>query len=280
LTTRDIEIFHALTRYRYLRSTYLHAFAGGSLKRFVERLGDLFHEGYLDRPEAQWDFADARISPVMYELGMGGQRALDGLGCKADEARTFLGSYAHRQFAHSTMICEALASIELATRSATGLRFVPWPEILAKAPEATQRQDAPFRLPSCPGAIVPDGLFGIEYRHEDGAKTYRFFALEADRGTMPVVRSGKGQTSLVGKLAAYGAFIGEGRHRSHLGVPNLLVLTVTTDQRRVQTTMNHVAGAASLLFKAIGPQQLTAPNPRLLCEPWERAAAASFLIDH
>ena len=72
LTSRDLAIFRALAEYRYLRSTHLHAFSGGASEtRFKERLGDLFHEGYLDRPSQQWEFADARTAPV-------GPTAVDG----------------------------------------------------------------------------------------------------------------------------------------------------------------------------------------------------------
>src|SRR4051812_40289463 len=77
LTARDIDIFRLLGRYRYLRSNYIHAFVGGaSGTRFKERLGDLFHEGYLDRPCQQWDFANARYRPVVYESGSGATRTL------------------------------------------------------------------------------------------------------------------------------------------------------------------------------------------------------------
>ena len=74
---------------------------------------------------------------------------------------------------------------------------------------------------------MPDGLFGIEYG-SGGTKAYRFFALEADRGTMPVVRSGAGQTSYLAKLASYQKIIGSRTFKTHLGLPNLLVLTLTT----------------------------------------------------
>ena len=71
LTERDLEVFRLLTRYRFLRSTHLHALAGGrSDKRFVERLGDLYHEGgYIDRPKQQWQAINARYMPAVYELG-------------------------------------------------------------------------------------------------------------------------------------------------------------------------------------------------------------------
>src|SRR5665213_3049681 len=77
LTSRDLDIFRTLARYRYLSSTYIHEFVGGaSQTRFKERLGDLFHEGYLDRPSRQWEMADCRHRPVIHELGGGAKRVL------------------------------------------------------------------------------------------------------------------------------------------------------------------------------------------------------------
>src|SRR5216684_8803878 len=67
-TERDVAIFRLLQRYRYLRSTFIHAFVGGNQKRLVERLGDLFHEGYLNRPFQQWQAFNARYTPAIYEL--------------------------------------------------------------------------------------------------------------------------------------------------------------------------------------------------------------------
>jgi hypothetical protein len=99
-------------RYRYLSSTYIYAFVrGASETRFKERLGGPFHEGYLDRPERQWEMADCRLRPVIHEIGAGAKRALEQAGI-VEESRTWLGAQAHRQFAHSLMVCEVLASIE------------------------------------------------------------------------------------------------------------------------------------------------------------------------
>src|SRR5271156_6662459 len=91
LTPRDLALFRLLANYRYLRSTYLHAFAGGlSETRFKERLGDLFHEGFLDRPEQQWMFVDARSTPVVYEIGERARAALAERYSRAAARRTFL----------------------------------------------------------------------------------------------------------------------------------------------------------------------------------------------
>ena len=279
LTERDIAIFRALSHYRYLRSSYLHAFAGGaSQTRFKERLGDLFHEGFLDRPSKQWAFAEARYRPAFHELGERGRRALAEFGGEGAGARTFLASSAHRQFSHATMICECLASIELATRSLPQVRFIPWSEILARAPEQTRASALPQKVAVSGGAVIPDGLFGLEYQAE-GGKAYRFFTLEADRGTMPVSRSNGAQTSCLGKLALYGEIIARGLHKLHWGIPNLLVLTVTTDARRLENIRRTLGGAhPAFLFKAVEPRTLTESYPALLTESWLRAGLPALPI--
>jgi hypothetical protein len=286
LTQRDLGIFRALTRYRYLRSTYLHAFVGGASEtRFKERLGDLFHEGYLDRPAEQWRYANCRYLPVVHELGKGARQVLSEEGVAEGEQRTWFRDTPHRQFEHSLMICEILASIELGMLGRPDLRFIPWPEILAKAPESTQQRNGPFymgvMMPDVGEtvAIVPDAVFGIEYQ-DVNRKLYRFFALEADRGTMPIVRSKGKQTSLLEKITMYHELLAHQVYKTQLGLPNLLVLTVTTSEPRKSEIMRRLeeqAGdGAAFLFKAVGGT--VTPASQLLVEPWERVGCPSLYI--
>jgi len=183
--------------------------------------------------------------PAVHELGTRGRRALAEHDAMDVEPVTHLAETAHRQFAHSLMICEVLATLELAVRRDGASRFIAWPEILAKAPLATRTSAHPFRLAAgAPGQsaadrgrfLVPDGLFGLEYCHGD-ARSYRFFALETDRGTMPLSRTTEMQSSCVNKLLNYRNAIASGAHRLHWGVPNLLVLTVTTSEQRRTSIM-------------------------------------------
>jgi hypothetical protein len=282
ITERDFALFRVLAEYRYLRSTYLYAFTGGASEtRFKERLGDLFHEGFIDRPEKQWDIMDARSTPVVYEIAERARRALGEHGCPAANARTFLGPAAHRQFVHSRLICECLASIELATRQHTNLRFIAWSEILSRAPASTRSSPIPFRVPFESGAIIPDGLFGLEYQTDRG-KAYRFFALEADRGTMPISRTDRTKTSYLAKLAGYRAIIERGLHKQHWGISSLFVLTVTTSRERLAGILRGygVRDADPLfLFKSITPSSLASPTARLLCEPWERSGLLPLAVD-
>jgi hypothetical protein len=285
LTARDIEIFKALAQYRFLRSTYLHAFTGGASEtRFKERVGDLFHEGYLDRPDVQWRFADARYRPVVHELGEGGREALTGLDIP--DHRTWLKD-THKQFEHSLVTCEVLASIDLRIRARTDLRFIPWTEILAKAPSQKECGRPRLHLDTHDivegrgsGDVIPDALFGIEYDTSQG-KRFRFVAVEIDRGTMPVRRSDYGQTNYLQKIARYKAALNRNLPKSQWGVPNLLVLTIASSKERIENIkrvmMNEIGPHGAFLFRTI-EQPLNTPYLTLLDEPFDRVGFDAVML--
>ena len=105
--------------------------------------------------------------------------------------------------------------------------------------------------------------------------------LARDRGTMPVQRAAPGQTSYLAKLRAYRAIIEGGVHRSQWGVPNLLVLTLTTGPSRLADMLRRGTEegvGAGFLFKAVSEADLLRPCPALLTEPWQRAGHALLSI--
>ena len=73
------------------------------------------------------------------------------------------------------------------------------------------------------------------------------------------------------------------RYRSHLGLPNLIVLTVTTDDARLADIVRRgeFLGVhhGAFLFKAIGAKELRVPARSLLTEPWERIGQPALRID-
>ncbi len=242
LTDRDTEILRQLYRYRYLRQPQLVAFLQPhSKKRFVERLGNLFHEaGLINRPARQWDRFDARCTPLIYEISKTGIEHLRGRGELPPRATTLSRRSGHcTQFPHAMMIVDALASVELETLAEPDQRFVSVDEILARAPEHTQQAANPLRVPvtikpsrDFPDIrsrfdthIIPDGLYGIEYLI-DGEKRYRFWALECER-TSPSGRRTSRRSSTALKYAAYDALIRSGAFKHHWGIPNLKLKVVT-----------------------------------------------------
>ena len=306
LSARDIEIFRVLQRYRYLRSTFLHAFVGGRQEtRFKERLGQLYHDGrYINRPEEQWLFANARCAPIVYELNDRGAAVLREYDAQ-DRSVSALAEQSrpgtNRQFAHALMICETLASIELGARASGNVRFIAWPEILARAPESTRNAVTPMKLPATithrfarSGRtdntlfnLIPDALFGLEYRQPDGRASYRFFALEAERSNR-VAASNLRQSSFLKKVLAYRDIVARQTHHTTLGLPNLLVLTVTTSKARVETMKALVTevtggkGSALFLFKefcTVGQLFHAAhPTTDTFTSAWGRAGYPDFCI--
>ena len=246
-TDRDIEILRWLYRYRYLRTPQLISFLQPkSKKRFIERLGDLFHEtGLIDRPKAQWRHFDSRCTPMIYELSAKGQSFLESRNQLSQRATTL--SRRKRtgttiQLDHAMMIVDALVEIELTTIAKPDQRFVGVDEILARAPVTTTSAPNPLSVPVTiqPSAafpdikspwdthIIPDALYGIEYLI-DGDKRYRFWALECEN-TSPRYRATAKMTSLVRKHAAYDALIKSGGYKKHWGIPNLKLKVVTQSE--------------------------------------------------
>jgi hypothetical protein len=202
------------------------------------------------------------------------------------------------------MICDILASIEIGVRADLALRFVSWQEILAspKMPASTRATPNPLAIPASisyvsPRAgtmeqwdkpLVPDALFGLEYS-TDGRRTYRFFALEADRNTEPVVRGNLHQTSYLRKILQYREIAARRTYLAHLGVPNLFVLNVTTNEQHMNNIMRFVTdategnGSSYLLFKTMPSlaslEKAPPPTPCLLTEAWYRAGHPDLPID-
>jgi len=300
LTERDIEIFKLLKRYRYLRSTFLYAFVGGKNEtRFKERLGALYHEGrHIDRPKEQWQFAGARYAPAVYELDRAGEAVLRELG---EELKPVVHAYGKHQFSHTLMISETLASIELGTRRVSSVRLICGDDIVASAPQVTQAHRNPFALPvsithtfahekteSAAFDLIPDALFGLAYQEQDGGKSYRFFALEAERENRVAASSLK-QTSFLKKVLGYRNIAARETYRTRLGIPNLIVLVVTGSQARIETmkkvVMDVTAGKGSSIFlfrplpALADPFKAVAPGTDLFSGPWQRAGHPDFYID-
>lgn len=241
LTERDLCILRSLYRCRYLRATQLVSLLRPkSEKRFIERLGDLYHEvGLIDRPAAQWRRFDARYQSIVYQLSPKGLHLLRERGELPRRAVTFSTggrSNPAPQFDHAMMIVDALVGIEQETRKKRGQRFVPVDEILArmrtkgicnncvKHPLAVSvtistSRHLPFLTKPLTTHLIPDALYGIE-QLIDGEKRYRFFALECEN-TSPKTRTTARHSSLALKQAAYEAFIGQRRYREAWGIPNL-----------------------------------------------------------
>ena len=86
--------------------------------------------------------------------------------------------------------------------------------------------------------VIPDRVFALEYADQKNQVQRVYYFLEADRGTMPVVREKLAQSSFYRKLLAYEATWTNKVHQRHLGIPRFRVLTVTTSAARVKSLLD------------------------------------------
>ncbi len=236
LTKRDIAWLLALHRHGMLSASHLHEFTKADMRSARSaryRLRQLLDSGYLDRPWQQQDTAFALNNMMVYALTEAGETALGARNLVPAKAQA-----PSRPWAHSLMVSSITASIELEAGK-HGVRFIGQDGVFSRSgasPGAKVRfahgGQAHF------GKLIPDRLFGLQYQTDKGA-VYRFFLLEADRGTEPHRAANFARKSHVKTILQYREFIGCGMYRRYYGLSaNILVLHVT----RSAVQMNNIMG--------------------------------------
>jgi hypothetical protein len=243
MTSRDVLLMTNLARLRLASSAQLAALDGGSKQNVERALLGLWENGYLERPLAQavGRKLENGSRPLVYGLGRKGaaflrqqgfdvrRRLLDGI----DKER----SAGWRFIEHSVAISEFLVGLELGARKRSDVRVLERGEILEDAPKSKRdravKLEARIRIGGSErrSAVVPDALFGLRF----GDDTESYFMLEIDRGEMPVERyRNTQQTYFAKKMATYHEANRQKVHVHALGIPNFRVLTLTTDQQRIE----------------------------------------------
>ena len=252
LTERDRDILRHAYRHRFLRSSHVVALTNGSPQQTLRRLQLLYHHGYLERPRAQIDYFHRGGSrPLIYGLGnksaplLPREKAVPYLDWQTKNrsvGRVFLE--------HALLVSDVLVRIELACRQGR-VRLLAADEFLF--PHQTRKRREPihwsvnFENKSKLG-LIPDRVFALEFPNQPVDRRRAFYFLEADRGTMPVMRGNLAQSSFYRKLLAYEATWTQNIHRTRLGLHRFRVLTVTTSAERVK----HLIEACAQLKRGHG----------------------------
>jgi hypothetical protein len=275
LTDDDVEIVRQLARFRFLRSTHIAVLVRRSVDRTNDRLMRLFHAGYIDRPRAQLDrFPNEGSAPITYALADRGARLLrerDGIRLSNPEVSR-KNREARRPFIeHQIEIVNFQVALQRAVTKHSGLRLIPPTEIKTASRQPMPASRAPLALRAKLAhrgvvreiGVVPDIVFGLEL--PNGSR--RYFMVEIDRGTMPISRADFAQTSIERKMRAYLIAHAAKQHERQFDWKNFRVLTVTTDQQRMQSMKEALqclrvprsSGASLFLFSTF--DDLRAGNP-------------------
>ncbi len=261
LTEDDLTILRHVGEHRFLRSTHLVQLMGRSHDKIVRRLSALFHNGYLDRPPAQLDlFARGGSAPIIHALGNKGAIFDEATGIDwTDKNRDVKRPYIE----HALMVANFMVALECALRAYPRIKLIRAQDIMQSSWTMTA---------TVPGhgaelAVTPDKVFGLDFL-DLGKKNY--FALEADRSTMPIERPLLTQSSFKKKLLTY-HYGHEGKLHSKLwGIPGFRVLTITKSAERIASMIASLKeitrgkGSNVFLFADVGLLNRLHP----LAAPW------------
>ena len=236
-TPREIRWLKHVERHGPQSSAYLHELTSDThrdpdtSRRQLQKLraGALLH-----CPVQQRATERAEFNPYIYDLAPAGRTALADRGL-AEDAMTPTGHWVHRY-----MTACATSSIDI-TAARAGVVYIPAHRIL-------ERAGASLEVPIGRRRVIPDQLFGLDY----GGR-YRFFCLEADRGTEPGVSAAK-RKSWRTMLESYRRLLGDELYKRHyrLTAPMalLVVLSSRTRMERFLEVVADVMGEAAYLVLA------------------------------
>jgi DNA-binding Lrp family transcriptional regulator len=240
LTERDREIIRLVYRHRFLRSSHISSLIRKSKQHLLRRLKLLYHHGFLERPRSQLDYyhqggsrhivyglgnqsvvlLQSELGPVFQELPWGEKNVSIG--------RMYLQ--------HELFVSDIMVAFELACREA-GIRLLTEVDLAVNSAQHrlrwTVKVNNHHKL-----SVIPDRVFGVDFKNDRGENNRALFFLEADRATMPVIRENLSQTSFYRKLIAYEASWSQSILRTHFGSNRFRVLTVTTSTPRVKSLID------------------------------------------
>ena len=211
---------------------------GGSRQQVLRRLKLLYQHGYLERPRAQLEYyQNGGSRPMVYGLGTKGGNLLSqelGVAASRIERNHDVG---RMYLEHAILVSDVMVSIELNCRKSGKIRLLYEDELALQSKHNDFQWNVKVPDHGVTLGVVPDRVFALEYPDQVGETERVYFFLEADRGTMPVVRSGLTQTSFYRKLLAYEATWTQKVHQRKLGIHRFRVLTVTTNTMRVTSLL-------------------------------------------
>ena len=290
LQETDNLVFEAIDRHGPLPAPILFEFVCHKLRSygtFQHRLTKLYNGAkrvppLLCRPPQQFAGYEARYQPIFYDLLPAGRTALGSRATQHSPKR-------RDTFLHRAMTACVAASFEIVCRR-TGIRYIPKEEILRheKCPDATRFAMDPLAMPvnvDGMSAVTPDDLFGFQYPNGQ----YRFFALEVDRKTESIERVNPSQNTFGRKVRCYFDVLERKVFAGHFGLPNMTVLTVTTNEKHSENILafirqqNEPRLAPKFLLKvdehfSANWRAPRAPLTHLMGKPWLRPDNTSRLI--
>ncbi|MCB1418701.1 MAG: replication-relaxation family protein [Notoacmeibacter sp.] len=270
-TEREVRWLSFIERHGPQSSIYLHELTRDTHRdrdTSLRQMQKLRAGGFLTCPRQQRATENASFNPYIYDLTPKARDWLD------DENLTEATIRPTGHWVHQYMVSCITASIDIGLQR-KGLTYIPGHKILERA-KTTLSVDLGRKK------LTPDQLFGIDY-----GGLYRFFCLEADRGTEPKDTKAA-RKSYRSTIEDYAAFIGDKRYKQHYGLTAgmllLYVFSSRTNERRFLETVSAMLGNRStyILTQTIPGFHAYLKPPGMLNQltqqSWNRAKSEPFDI--
>ena len=265
LTERDLNILELLSRYRFLNADHIRLLIAGSDEGIGRRLQLLFHAGYVDRPAAQLEvFKATENHAYVYAIGKDGAKAL----VEHNKREKMRSDWTTRNktitkpaVRHFLAIADVMSGFEhYADKdflSQYALLNEKGDKLTASWQTEILEEGKPMKI-----RVIPDQFFGVDF----GPNAKSYFFLEADKGSMPIRRSGPRQTSLMQKVQAYLASNSGKIPQEVLGIKHWRVIFVVPSLERQknlqQAIQDTTKGQGAGLFLIATYDALKCKDPR------------------
>ena len=277
----DREILTYLAKYRFLRGRFIAPLLNRKQPAVNYSLHKMWERRLIDKPKSQFQGWNSLNDSDIYELMPKGEKKLLATVPEATNLLRVLSDTPSHLFAHSMMICDTLASIEIGVMK-DGYRFITEAEITARL-----NVKDPLLLPFSIGwkfdnghaenlksHARPDAVFGLEYPD----KRKRLLLLEAENYSPPY-RNSFDRSSTWKKVLAY-LSIRDTKAIKQLGRDNFNLLLAFPRQVELDAVKKRIEkhfGKSDLFLMKVVPVQtelLHAPSPfpeLMFSGVWERA---------
>ncbi len=277
LTEYDLTIFKLLYRFRVLNTKQIETLGNFKNSRYLQRrLLALFSAQYIDRPpEQRYIFTNQKGAyPIVSALGSLGVKVLQekGFNVGSDFIREKNKKIKALSLEHALYHADFFVELHRQCKTSGIARIIWKDEILAEASTRQSQLKKPFiwdteiifRGEPTGSKIEPDDVFGIEFFDLPKSTRCKYFFLEIDSGSMPIVRENVAQSSILRKLYSYAYTHNQKLAKTLFGLSNFRVLFDTSSYMRVanmeKAFQQYIAGDAPetiYCFRARKGQALT-----------------------
>ena len=250
VTDRHVRIIAFVARFRFASFTQIAVFDGGSEQKVHRICRALFDAGYLDRPLGQITNVWAQCyKPIVYALAERGAELLEerlALNPKHLDWQLKNERAGNVFIEHAVATTELVLAFLIAARE-RGYALQDHRDLLPAFPLDTRRAKNPFalsvQLDGETQRIVPDRLFSLV--HEPSVSRYNY-ALEIDRGTMPIDRlsfASRENSRFAAKLPVYLTAHLAQLYKTWWNFDRLRILTIAPNEARIS---NMIAAANAI----------------------------------